>query len=663
MLIDVSNSVKRKSARFRAPPRIPDTGFRAPEGPIPGLETADILAIDCETHDPRIDQFGPGWARNDGYIAGVSIATRDAGWYFPLRHVFDPAENIPRPDEFWRWLRWLLNENSVPVVGANLLYDLGWLSTHGVEPRGPLHDVQYAEALIDTYAEVALEVLGRKYCHRGKDTPALYEWIREAYPGTPEARLRADIYRSPVALVGPYAIEDARLPIEVMDAQAPILARDGLEYVYRLECDLIPMLVAMRRRGVKVDLEFAAQAKVELEREIAARYAGLKADYGQPLPDTDSRRVGAYLSALGVEVPRTKEGNYSVTKDWLKNSDHPAAKTINEIREYEKLIGTFINGHIFGAQVNGRVYPQLHQLRSDESGTMVGRFSSSTPNLQQIPARTKHGKLIRKCFVKDDDAVCWTKFDYSQVHYRILAHYAVGPGSDELRARYCGDKRTDYHLDVYMKVAPLMGWSTTDPEQIEQNRRPVKNVNFGLLYGQSVRRLQSSLGFSEDIARKFFDAYFQGAPYVRPTMQAIEDEMRAKGYIDTILGRRIYFKDWEPVPNHDKERPLPFHAARAKWGDSIQLAYGYRAINYRFQGSEPDIMKSGMRALWQSGVLQYTGIPHITVHDELDFSRPSDDPIVREAFDYAQRVLEGVIKLRVPLLVDRSEGPNWGEAK
>lgn len=662
MLFDKATLTKRKDARRRTPPPIPETGFRVPEGPISGLETADILAIDCETYDPRLGEFGPGWARGDGWIVGVSIATRNAGWYFPLRHVFDPSENIQRPDEFWHWLRWLLNENSVPVVGANLIYDMGWLSVHGVRPRGTLHDVQYAEALIDTFAEVSLDVLARKYCQRGKETDLLYDWIREAYPGTPETRLRNDIYRSPVALAGPYAIEDARLPIEILDQQLPILARDGLDYVYRLECDLIPMLVAMRERGVRVNVEFAEQAKVVLKEEIERRYKQLKDDYGLPLPDTDSRRVGAFLSQLGVTVPRGDTG-YSVRKDWLKNLDHPAAKIILEIREREKLIGTFINGHILGAQVNGRIYPQFHQLRSDEGGTKVGRFASSTPNLQQIPARTKEGKLIRKAFMMDDGAVCWTKFDYSQVHYRILAHYAVGPGSDELRARYCNDKKTDYHRDVYMNVAPLMGWSTTNEEQIEQNRRPVKNVNFGLLYGQSVRRLQSTLGFSEDIARKFFDAYFQGAPYVRPTMQAIEDEMRAKGYIDTILGRRIYFNEWEPLDNRERHAPLPYHAARAKWGNNIQLAYGYRAINYRFQGSEPDIMKSGMRALWQSGVLDYTGVPHVTVHDELGFSRMDDSPIVQQAFEYTQYVLENTIKLRVPLLVDRSEGPNWGEAK
>lgn len=662
-LFDENQLVPRKAARRNRPPAFADTGFRVPEGPIPGLETARILSIDTETYDPNIDAYGPGWARNDGFICGVSLATHDAAWYFPVAHTFDPSENIQQTEQFWNWLRWLLNENPVPVCGANLSYDFGWLHKYGVKPRGQIHDVQYAEALIDTFAEVALEILGWKYCHKGKTTSALYDWIRQAYPYTPETKLRKEIYRSPVALAGPYAMEDAALPLQVLDKQLPIIGRDGLDYVYRLECDLIPMLTAMRARGVLVDLEYANELKVMLGHGIKELYQKIKTDFDYSLADTDSRRLGPFFAYLGIDVPRTADGNYSVQKEWLKALEHPAGQMVLDIRQKEKLIGTFINGHIIGANVNGRVFPQFHQLRSDEGGTKVGRFASSTPNLQQIPARTKEGKMIRSAFVKDTDHECWVKFDYSQVHYRILAHYAVGPGSDELRARYNNDRKTDYHRDVYNNVAPLMGWSLTDEDEIELYRRPVKNVNFGLLYGQSERRLAYTTGFSGAQAEQFFKAYFQGAPYVKPTMKATENEMMQNGFIDTILGRRTYFNEWEPAEYGVRGVPCSYEQARLKWGNNIRLAYGYRAINYRFQGSEPDIMKSGMRSLWQSGVLEYTGVPHVTVHDELGFSRRDSSPIVLQAFEFAQQVMENTIKLRVPLFVDRSEGPTWGKAK
>jgi len=665
-LFDESQLVTRRAARRVRPPSFDAGNWIKPTGPIAGLETAKVISLDTETYDPFIDVHGPGWARNEGFVAGVSLATRDGGWYFPLSHTFDPSENIDNPDEFWNWLRWLLNEHSMPIVGANLSYDYGWLSKHGVYPRGEIHDVQYAEALIDTFAEVALEILGWKYCHKGKETNALYDWIRQAYPNTPETKLRKEIYRSPVALAAPYAIEDAALPLAILDKQWPLIKKDELDYVYRLECDLIPMMVAMRQRGVKVDLEYAHELKSILKQQINDLYKSIKDDYGYTLTDTDSRRLGPFFEAQGIEVPRTADRNYSVQKEWLAGLEHPAGALVRDIRQKEKLIGTFINGHILGSNINGRVFPQFHQLRSDDGGTKVGRFSSSTPNLQQIPARTKEGKLIRNMFLCDDGTEAWVKFDYSQIHYRILAHYAIdnGDGSaDRLRERYNADRKTDYHRDVYMNVAPLMGWSTTDEDEIETYRRPVKNVNFGLLYGQSEKRLAYTTGFSLAAAEQFFKAYFAGASYVKPTMKATELEMMQQGYIDTILGRRTYFNEWEPAEYGVRGIPCSYEQARAKWGNNIRLAYGYRAINYRFQGSEPDIMKSGMRALWRSGVLRYTGIPHVTVHDELGFSRLDNSPIVQEAFAFAQHTLENVIKLRVPLFVDRSEGPTWGKAK
>ena len=660
-LFDDSQLVQRRAARRVRPPLFDAGNWVKPTGPIVGLENAKVLSLDTETYDPSIDDFGPGWARGEGFVAGVSLATRDAAFYFPLSHTFDPAENIDQPDEFWRWLRWLLNGHNIPIVGANLSYDYGWLSAHDVYPVGEIHDVQYAEALIDTFAEVALEVLGQKYCHKGKETNALYDWIRVAYPNTPETKLRREIYRSPVALVAPYAMEDAALPLQVLDKQWGLIKQDQLDYVYRLECDLIPLMTAMRKRGVKVDIEYAHELKGILQRDLVGMYQSIKDDYGYVLTDTDSRRVGPFLKAMGVDVPLTAEGNFSVQKEWLAGLEHPAGELVRNIRQKEKLNGTFINGHVIGSNVNGRVFPQFHQLRTDEGGTKVGRFASSTPNLQQIPARTKEGKLIRNMFLPDDGV--WVKFDYSQIHYRILAHYAVGPGSDELRERYNADRKTDYHRDVYMNVAPLLGWSTTDEDEIELYRRPVKNVNFGLLYGQSEKRLAYTAGLSARDADAFFKAYFQGAPYVKPTMKATENEMMQQGFIDTLLGRRTYFNEWEPAEYGVRGMPCSYEAARAKWGNNIRLAYGYRAINYRFQGSEPDIMKSGMRALWKSGVLKYTGIPHVTVHDELGFSRMNDDPITLEAFNFAQHTLENTIKLRVPLFVDRSEGLTWGKAK
>lgn len=658
--------VKRKDARLRPLPTIPNTGW-VPPREFPNLSAAKLISFDTETKDLRLTDNGPGWARKDSHIVGISIAAEAhngerGAWYFPIRHEVEPHLNMG-VNNVLSYANSVLN-TPVPKVGANLTYDIGNLAAENVRVGGPLKDVQFAEALIDSNARVSLDTLARKYLMTGKVTQTLYDWIREAFPNTPEAFLRREIYRSPPSLVGHYAEADAWQPLDIYRQQEMTLWHEGLMDVFRLECDLIPMMVAMRRRGVRVDLEKANKLYEELIEETALLYKQIRDDFGWSLLSTDSRQLGPFLEHVGLTVPRTEEGNYSVKKEWLASVHHPAADIVGSIREREKICGTFIKGYIFGQNIDGFLFPQFHQLKGDENGTMVGRFASSTPNLQNIPSRTKLGKKVRECFVPDEGHFCWRKFDFSQVHYRLLAHCAVGPGADDLRASYINDPKTDYHMAVYSRVAPFMGWSLTDEEEIKIKRRPIKNVNFGLLYGQSAKALAYKAGFTDAQATEFFAAYHKGAPYVKPTMEAIGQEVQRDGYVTTLLGRRIRFEEWEPVRKDwdNPELPLPYNAALAKWGAGIKRAFEYRGVNYKFQGSEPDIMKTAMRNLWNSGVFDVVGVPSITVHDELDWSVRDDSPKTREAFNYVQREMQEAIKLRIPVFVDESNGPSWGKS-
>lgn len=659
--------VKRKDARLRPPPIIPHTGW-TPVTEFPNLSGAKVISFDTETKDLRLTDNGPGWARRDSHIVGISLAAEAhngerGSWYFPIRHEIEPHFNMD-VNNVLGYTQHVLN-TPIDKVGANLTYDIGNLKAEGVSVGGRLFDVQFAEALIDSNARVGLDVLAHKYLMTGKVTQVLYDWIREAYPNTKESFLRREIYRSPVSLVGHYAEADAWQPLEIYKQQERILWNEGLMHVFRLECDLIQMMVAMRRRGVRVDLEKANALYETLINETALLYKKVRDDFGWTLHSTDSRQLGPFFEHVGIAVPRNEEtGNYSVTKEWLSGLHHPAGDVVGDIREREKICGTFIKGYIFGQNIDGFLYPQFHQLKGDENGTMVGRFASSDPNLQNIPSRTKLGKMVRDCFVADHGHIGWRKFDFSQIHYRLLAHFAVGPGADELRESYINDAKMDYHMAVYLRVAPFMGWSLTDEEEIKIKRRPIKNVNFGLLYGQSAKSLAYKAGFTDAQATEFFEGYHRGAPYVKPTMEAIGKEVQEFGYVTTLLGRRIRFEEWEPVrKNWDApEMPLPYNAALAKWGAGIRRAYEYRGVNYKFQGSEPDIMKTAMRNLWNSGVFDYTGVPSITVHDELDWSVADDSPITREAFDYVQREMQEAVKLKIPVFVDESNGPSWGKA-
>lgn len=670
MFFDDEPLTKRKNANLAVLPPVPNTGWKRPEF-VPDLSDAVAIAFDTETKDPELTEAGPGWARGRGHIVGVSLAAVDrrgnrGKWYFPLRHEVEGEDNIP-PSLVMPELKKVFETPHIPKIGANLLYDVGWLSEEGIYVDGPLYDVQFAEALL-CEDRVALDILGRKYLGEGKTTNFLYDWLRKAYR-KPETYLRSDIYRAPPRLVGPYAEDDADLPLDIIDRQLVEISRQELDHVFRLECDLIPLLVRMRREGVSVDVAKAEQLFAEFTTQIIpSMYQQVRDEWGFDLGGhSDSGHLGQLLDHVGIPYPRNEptqrnpDGTPKIQKEWLAALEHPLGDFLNSLREHEKLAGTFLKSYILDKNINGKIYPQFHPLKGESNGTMVGRFASSDPNLQNIPSRTKLGKLIRECFIPDPGHAYWRKHDYSQIHYRILAHYAVGPGSDELRARYCNDPDTDYHNDVFFKVAPLIGWDYNDPEVVKVKRRPIKNVNFGLLYGQSEKALAYKSGLSGDAAKAFFGAYHEGAPYVKPTMELIGQEVQEFGFVRTLLGRRVRFDMWEPKDRYGVE-PLPFRAAVNLWGTNIRRAYEYRGVNYKFQGSEPDIMKTGMRDCLRSGVFDYTGVPRLTVHDELDFSVRDESPEMNEALRFVQETMQNAIRLKVPVKVDVSKGPNWGKA-
>lgn len=682
MFFDNEPLALRKHARIQQAPPVPETGWRPPSEFPNLLGTVAAISFDTETKELDLDN-GPGWARQQGHIVGLSVAARDrlgnqGAWYFPVRHEVGGEDNLDARNVFG-WAGEVLNTPTVPKVGANLTYDIGWLGEEGVTVAGPLNEIQFAEALLDSDAFVALETLGHKYLRRGKTDNVMLEWQRGAYPNTPESKRRGDIYRTPPRLVGPYAIDDADMPLGILDKQWPLLLAEKLDYVYRLECDLIPLMIRMRREGVTVNTALAAKMLDTLKAETVELYKRVYHEFGFNLQATDSGQIGKLFDHVGIKYPRNRptdtnpQGSPQIRKEWLGVLLHPLGDLLNDIREHEKICGTFLQSYllnksipVIGSNSRSKLFPQFHQMKGDENGTVVGRYSSSDPNLQNIPSRTALGKRVRECFEADVGHAHWLKFDYSQIHYRILAHNAVGPGAEELRERYRRDPTTDYHRDVYMNVAPRIGWSITDKAIIDQKRRIIKNVNFSLLYGVGKAALAYKYlgGMTKAQVDEFFDHYYEGAPYVKPTMEMIAKEVQDNGFVTTLLGRRIRFNLWEPIKKNwdEPEFPLPFDGAIREWGSAIKRAYDYRGVNYKFQGSEPDLMKEGMRACDRSGVFDYTGVPRLTVHDELDFSVRDESPETKEAFEFIRQTMQNSIPLRVPVYVDRTTGLSWGKS-
>jgi DNA polymerase-1 len=677
MLFDAPFAHKRHST-LRVPPPVPATRWRKPVD-FPNLAAATAIAVDTETYDPDLLTKGPGWARGRGHVIGVSIAAKAPGvangkWYFPVRHQLEPHDNLD-PANVFGWLAHVLGD-SRPKVGANLIYDLGWLDHEGVTVNGKLHDVQFAEALLDEQGRTALDHLAAKYLRSSKTTDALYGWLKEAYGGAANASQRANLYRAPPALVGPYAEDDADLPLLIIEKQWPLLASEGLIPLFELENRLIRLLLKMRKQGVRIDVPYAESLYVQLGRDIGRLTTELHAMTGVHANVNSAASLQKVFDSVGIKYNKTPSGQASFTKEFMTALDHPVAAMVNNIREHNKLRDTFVKSYLLESNVNDIIHCQFHNLRDESGGTKTGRFSSSDPNLQNIPVRSKLGKQVRKAFIPHAGHKHFRKFDYSQIEYRMLAHFAVDgknpniarvldfwnyrlaewggdASADTLRSTYVNDPSTDYHVVVQQNVQQVTGMLI--------DRKPIKNINFGLLYGQTEKALALKAGFTSEQAKGIFTAYHKGAPYVKPTMAAIAEEVQRFGYVRTITNRRTRFELFEPGGWGERGTPLPLQAALARYGQNIVRAYAYRGVNYKFQGSAADVIKIAMDAAHSAGVFDVIGVPLLQVHDELDFSVIDDTPAQNEAYQHLVHLLENAIRLRIPIKVDCGDGLNWGE--
>jgi DNA polymerase I-like protein with 3'-5' exonuclease and polymerase domains len=363
---------------------------------FPSLVGMGAIAVDVETFDPQLKERGPG-AHRDGYIAGIAIGT-EAGYrcYYPVAH--EAGQNLPKEDVL-SWLRRELNRD-VPKIGANLIYDLTFLSAAGVDVRGPFYDVQVAEPLLDenrfTYS---LESLAQKYLGEHKVEQTLSDWMTQAFG----KKDKNAIWKAPSDIAAPYAVGDVDLPLRIFARQQVELKKRGrLWDLFVLESKLIPMLLAMRQRGVRVDLDQAEQLYKTLTKQQAKTSNQIRHLTGVEIAPWNARSLAKVFNHLGLKYPYTpKTEAPSFTKAWLEHHPHPVTDLIRRVRHLDKLRQTFIKG-ILEKHINGRIYTQFHQLRSDSNGTVTGRMSSSLPNLQQIPVRSEEGKLIRSIFLPED---------------------------------------------------------------------------------------------------------------------------------------------------------------------------------------------------------------------------------------------------------------------
>lgn len=651
--------------RVRPLAPIPDTGWRPPRD-FPNLNAARVLGFDTETYDPQLTTHGPGWSRGAGHIVGFSIATQDGhSWYFPVRHEVQTEFNMD-PEAVIRFMRDAMAK-PIPKVGANVLYDIGWMAEEDIKVNGLCYDVQYAEAILfDTAFDYSLDAIGRRWLGHAKKEDELYLWCAQSYGGKPNRKQAANIYRAPPCLVGPYAEVDALLPVRTLPLQWEEMRKANLLRIFDLETRLIPVLLGMRQRGIPVSRERAEEVSSILEqRELKVQLelnqeAGFEVNVHAPV---DLQRL---FDSKGLSYPRTKKGAPSFKKDWLAQHEHPVGKLVSNIRRYHKAHGTFVQGYILDKETNGRIYPTFHPLRGEDGGAVSGRYASSDPNAQNIPVRDKEiGNLVRSCFVPEDN-MQWVKQDLSQIEYRFFAHFS----GDERLIREYQDPKTDYHDVVSGFLGNLMP------------RKPIKNFNFMKLFGGGIDKTIAMLRaeFTRDTVNKllldltgaipagdpfvrlahlFTNMYETNFPAAKQSLNRDIDIANKTGEIRTILGRRSTFNLWEPI-NRRNKKPLSHDKALLEYGYAIKRANTYRGLNRRLQGSAADLLKMGMLKAYEEGVFDSIGFPHATVHDELDNSYHED---LRQGYIRLQNAVETAIKLRVPVMLGAEIGPNWGTLK
>ncbi len=602
----------------------------------PDLRGYKSIAVDLETRDPNIQTLGPGWARNDGNIVGIAVAAGDYKGYFPIRH--QNGHNLD-PDMTMRWFKKQMATPDIQKVMHNATYDAGWLRAEGVEVQGKLIDTMIAAPLVnENRFSYSLNNLGRDYIDMRKDERMLRAAAKD-WGIDP----KADMWKLPPKFVGAYAEQDALMTLKLWEYLQIELSKDELGHIFELETSLIPMMLDMRAKGVRVDLDKAARVKKDLGEKAKQVHKNIKDKTNVDIQPWASASVQKMFEALNLQYPTTDAGAPSFTKQYLSSHPHEMCQQLVRLRELDKASSTFVES-ILRHEYKGRIHCEFHQLRSDDGGTVTGRFSSSNPNLQQIPARDPEIKAaIRGLFIPEEGEK-WGSFDYASQEPRLLVHFAASM-PDNLRHPMVDTIVEEYHkgdVDLHQMVADMAGIS----------RKEAKTVNLGIMYGMGVGKLANQLSITNDEAKELLETHRQKVPFVKQLASIATQQGSTKGQIRTLLGRKCRFHLWEPR-SFGYNKPLPHDQAQAEYGMGIRRAFTYKALNKLIQGSAADQTKQAMADCYKEGLL-----PLLTVHDELCFSIESDEQAAR-----IKNIMENGLNdvLLVPSRVDQELGDNWGE--
>jgi len=609
----------------------PQTEWVVPEE-LKDLRGHKEIAVDLETCDPELTELGSGNVVGRGKIVGISVAVEGWSAYYPIAH--EGGGNMDKKLVL-NWLQDLFKQDST-FIFHNAMYDICWLRSSGIIPPVKIVDTMIAASLVNENRwSFRLDALAREYAGIGKDEAVLQAAAREY-----GIDAKKDMWKLPSMFVGQYAERDAESTLKLWHRMKVELSDQDLWTIFDTETRLFPCLVDMRFKGVRVDVERADKIKKELmdkENKIINKIKDLT---GVSVELWSAASIAKVFDALKLPYDRTeKTGAPSFTKNFLSNHPNEIAQGISYAREINKAHTTFIDTIVKHSH-KGRIHADINQIRSDQGGTVTGRFSMSNPNLQQIPVRHKElGPLIRSLFIPEENHK-WGVFDYSQQEPRILVHYAKLQkldGIDEIANAYKSGE-----ADFHSAVAKMAG--------IERSQ--AKTINLGLMYGMGKNKLMAELGLMKEAAEKLIAQYHAKAPFIKQLMQAVSRRADDSGRIRTLGGRVCHFDLWEPT-TFGAGMPKPHVEALKEYGHGIKRAGTYKALNRLIQGSAADMTKLSIIALSEAGI-----VPHIQIHDELDVSVEHS-----EQAKQIVEIMESAIKLEIPNKVDYECGNSWGSIK
>lgn len=595
------------------------------------------VAFDCETDS--LDAMRAN-------LVGVSLATAPGrACYVPLAHGKAPdggldldggatPEQIPMRAAL-DLLRTLLEHPGVLKIGQNIKYDLQVMRRHGVNIT-PLDDTLLLSFALDAgRAEHGMDALAMKWLEH---KCIAYKEVA----GTGKSQVTFDQVAVEKAL--PYAAEDADVTLRLWMMLKPRLAAERMTTVYEtLERPLVPILADMERAGVSVDRGILARLSSSFAQSLARLESEIHETAGKPFNVGSPKQLGEILfDEWGLPGgKKTKTGAWQtgagvledlVANDEVGDTPRQLVATILEWRQLSKLKSTYTDA------LQGFINPETTRVHTTfalaSAGT--GRLSSSEPNVQNIPVRTKEGREIRTAFVAGE-GMKLISADYSQIELRVLAHIADIPA---LKAAFADG------LDIHAMTASEMFDVPLD-EMTPEVRRRAKAINFGIIYGISAFGLAAQLQIPRGEAKAYIDRYFERFPGIRTYMKDTVVTAKRQGYVETIFGRRIHYPD---IQSSNPARRGFFERA---------------AINAPIQGSAADVIRRAMVRMPDAMAnAKLTGTMLLQVHDELVFEVPEAE--VEATIQVARAVMEGshepVVTLSVPLKVDAGIGDNWDAA-